>query len=161
MAVRGRRKAAFSPLRPEKPGAVFTVSICTRRLASLLTERLPKFSGRSSRTQAFGSAHRHDKPCHSEPRRRRGTSQLQIAPPSCRKTCIAFERSFGALRQPQDDNLESALPIYRPTSKRDAKHKREARTLATPKQKKLNSRERPIHPPILSQSSPRRDARCG
>ena len=56
--------------------------------------------------------HRHDKPCHSEPRRRRGTSQLQVAPPSCRKACIAFERSFGALPQPQDDNLESALPIY-------------------------------------------------
>ena len=40
---------------------------------------------------------------------------------SCQKACIAFERSFGALRQPQDDNVGSALSIYRDSSKRDAK----------------------------------------
>jgi hypothetical protein len=66
------------------------------------------FRGAALGRKCLHRLHRHDKPCHSEPRRRRGTSQLQIAPPSCRKACIAFERSFGALRQPQDDNLESA-----------------------------------------------------
>src|SRR5205085_10031004 len=86
-------------------------------LASQFTERLPKLSGRSSRTQLFASVASNDKPCHSGTRRRRGISQLQVAPPSCRKACIAFERSFGALRQPQDDNVEGAIPIYRHRSK--------------------------------------------
>ena len=85
-----------------------------------------------SRTQVLHPSNLNDKPCHSEPRRRRGTSQLQVVPNSCRKACIAFERSFGALRQPQDDHLASALPIYRDSSKSDAKDVRSLRYISRP-----------------------------
>ncbi len=43
--------------------------------------------------------------CHPGSRRRGGTSLLQIASPSSGKQPIADARSFGALRQPQDDML--------------------------------------------------------
>jgi hypothetical protein len=52
----------------------------------------------------------------------------KVAPSSCACSVggsakLHLRGPFGALRQPQDDNLESALPIYRPSSKRDAKYK--------------------------------------
>src|SRR5438477_7272969 len=56
----------------------------------------------------------------------RGTSQMQVAHlPAGKRAlhCICEVLRRASPVSAQDDNLESALPIYRPSSKRDAKHK--------------------------------------
>ena len=71
----------------------------------LLTERLPNFLADRFWTHVLHSSSRSDKACHSES----GSCRTRNLPPTPYwKAQIAFERSFGALRQPQDDNVESA-----------------------------------------------------